>query len=127
MNRNMLAAVILLSGSLACASAPTTGGPTNLQLITQQEIERTNARNALELIRKLRPSYLVSRGTVTINAPNDVTTPNVYVNGQLFGGTATLSSIMISSIAEIRLYHAGEVPPQWEQNNPSGLIAIKTR
>ena len=98
-----------------------------MQLITQQEIERTPARNALELVRKLRPSYLVSRGQVTINAANDVTTPNVYVNGQLFGGTSTLASIQVSSIAEIRLYHAGEVPPQWEQNNPSGLIAIKTK
>ena len=127
MNRNSFAAMILLAGSVACASAPSNGGGTNLQLITQQEVERTNARTALEVVRKLRPTYLASRGQVTINAPNDVTTPNVYVNGQLIGETATLSSIPATSIFEIRLYHAGEVPPQWEQNNPSGLIAIKTK
>jgi hypothetical protein len=126
-NPKTFAAVLLLAGPIACASAPANGGGTNLQLITQQEVERTNARNALEVVRKLRPSYLVSRGQVTINAPNDVTTPNVYVNGQLLGVTATLASIPASSIFEIRLYHAGEVPPQWEQNNPSGLIAIKTK
>src|SRR5678815_4575757 len=127
MSRNIFAAVVLLAGSLACASAPTNGGGANLQIITEQEIERTTAKNALEVVRKLRPNYLVSRGQVTINAPQGRTTPNVYLNGQFLGATEMLATIPVSQIEEIRLYHAGEVPPQWEQNNPSGLIAVKTK
>lgn len=126
MNRKLFA-LASLAGSLACASAPASGPGMNLQLITQQEIEKTTAKNAYEVVRKLRPSYLTSRGQITINAKNDETTPSVYVNGQPFGPTEMLKSIPVASIAEIRLYHAGEVPPQWEQNNPSGLIAIRTK
>jgi hypothetical protein len=125
-NRNVFVAVILLAGCVACASAPANGG-TNLQLITQQEIEKTNAHNAYEVVRKLRPNYQVGRRNITINTPQDRTTPDVYLNGQLQGPTEMLASVPVSSIAEIRLYHAGEVSPQWEQNSPSGLIAIKTR
>ena len=127
MNRKTLAAVILLAGSIGCASAQTAGGSMNMQLITQQEIEKTTARNAYEAVKKLRPNYLLGRGQITINAPQGLTTPNVYLNGQMFGPTESLASIPASSIVEIRLYHAGEVPAQWEQNNPSGLIAVKTK
>jgi len=123
----MFVAAIFVAGSIACASAPTTDRSMNLQLITQQEIEKTNAQNAYEVVRKLRPNYLVSRGKVTINGSEDRTTPNVYLNGQFLGPTEMLASVPVSSIAEIRLYHAGEVPAKWEQNNPSGLIAIKTK
>jgi hypothetical protein len=99
-NRSVFASVVLLAGSIACASAPTTDRSMNLQVITQQEIERTGENR---------------------------TTPNVYVNGQYLCPTESLASVAVSAIAEIRLYHAGEVPPQWEQNNPSGLISIKTK
>jgi hypothetical protein len=123
----MFAAAVLLAGSLACASAPANGPGQNMGVITLQEIERTNARNAMEVVRKLRPNYLVSRGKITINASQDRTTPNVYLNGQFFGSTEMLANIPVQQIAEIRLYHAGEVPPQWEQNNPSGVIAVSTK
>lgn len=123
----MFAAAVLLAGSLACASAPANGPGQNMQIITLQEIERTNAKNAMEVVRKLRPNYLVSRGKITINAPQDRTTPNVYLNGQLLGPTEMLASIPVQQIAEIRVYHAGEVPPQWEQNNPNGVIAVTTK
>ncbi len=124
--KRLLFASLLLVGSVACASAPA-NGISNMQIITQQEIERTTAKNAYEVVRKLRPNYLVSRGEITINAPQNRVTPNVYLNGQLLGSVETLTSIPVSSIEEIRLYHAGEVPVQWEQNNPNGLIAVKTK
>jgi hypothetical protein len=124
--KRLLLASLSLAGSVACASAPAKG-ISNIQIITQQEIERTTAKNAYEVVRKLRPSYLVSRGEITINAAQNRVTPNIYLNGQLFGAVETLASIPVSQIAEIRLYHAGEVPVQWEQNNPNGLIAVETR
>jgi hypothetical protein len=122
----LLLASLFLAGSVASASAPAKG-ISNIQIITQQEIERTTAKNAYEVVRKLRPSYLVSRGEITINAAQNRVTPNIYLNGQLFGAVETLASIPVSQIAEIRLYHAGEAPVQWEQNNPNGLIAVETR
>lgn len=127
MKKNLFAAVVLLIGSVACASAPTGGSSINMQVITQAEVEKTTAKNALEVVRKLRPNYLRGRGQITINAPQGIITPNVYLNGQVYGSIDALASIPATTIAEIRLYHAGEVPAQWEQNNPNGLIAVKTK
>lgn len=89
------------------------------------EIERTQAVSALDLVRKTRPNFLNSRGITTfIGTSNDL--PTVYVDGMRYGTMATLKDIPASSIAEIRMYRAGEAA-QFGPGNMGGVLSIRTR
>lgn len=96
--------------SLGCASASSSGadgGDRRAQVITQNEISKAGmSGSAFEVVSRLRPNFLVSRGQTTLSGESAVSYPNVYLDGVAFGDINTLRNIDSSQIAEIRLYQA---------------------
>lgn len=95
------AAVLLL-----CACSGLNQGSkatTDRYLISEQEIEKTSASNAYELIREKRPEFLWSQGPKTLSRSYGSTRlPSVYLDGIYFGGLAELSRLTVESLKEIR-------------------------
>jgi hypothetical protein len=82
-------------------------------------------QSAYDAIRRIRPSFLASRGAVTLVGDTSPF-PSVYVDGVRFGGIETLRQIPASWISEVRLDRVAN----WSiaaRNELSGIISIKTR
>lgn len=89
---------------LGCASTPSSFPDRNQ--ITEREIEQTRATNALELIERLRPFWLIaSRGERSINLE---TTILVYQNQTALGGLEELRRIPVHVIRSVRALDAVE-------------------
>ncbi len=128
MTRDRMLALLIVAGTIGCASGGTPGGPpANPQVITQQEIAEAGAGNAYEVIRRLRPNFLLSRGAVTLrNAQPSSLYPNVYVDGILYGDINSLRNIDAGQVGEVRMYQAGEAQLKFGLGNSTGVIAITT-
>ena len=119
--------------SAACAGSavqhPARIGPPNYDrrhLVVADEAIRGDAGSAYDLIRRLRPEYLASRGPVSI-LMNVSETPDVYVDGVRRGGIDELRYIPASEILDVRFYPMSAVPVNVSGNHAAGVIAVRTR
>lgn len=121
--------LFIVAGTIGCASGGTPSRPRpNRQVITEQEVAQAGAGNAYEVIRRLRPNFLVSHGEVTLgNAQGSSQYPNVYLDGLKYGDINSLRNIDAMQVAEVRMYQAWEAQTKFGLGNNSGVIAITTR
>ena len=119
-------ALLVVAGVAGCASAGTQGTARgNSQVITQEELVQAGAGNAYEVIRRLRPNFLVSRGTGTLgNAQGSSPYPNVYLDGLVYGDINSLRNIDASQLVEVRMYQSWEAQTKFGLGNNNGVIAI---
>ncbi|HLE56057.1 MAG TPA: hypothetical protein VJB15_03170 [Rhodothermia bacterium] len=131
MVRARMLPVVMIAFSLGCASASssgTSGENRKSQVITQKEISSAGmSGTAFEVVSRLRPNFLVSRGQTTISGQSVASYPNVYLDGVAFGDINALRNIDSAQIAEIRLYQAWEAQTKFGLGNNGGVIAITTR
>jgi hypothetical protein len=122
-------ALLAVAGVAGCASAGTAGTTRqSSQVITQQELIQGGAGNAYDVIRRLRPSFLTSRGEVTLgNAQTSSPYPNVYLDGLMYGDINSLRNIDTTQLSEVRMYQAWEAQTKFGLGNSSGVIALTTR
>jgi hypothetical protein len=86
--------ILTLAAMTACATAGS-GNTTNIHrdpnLIDEQEIAASNESNAYDVITRLRPIFLKSRGRTTINsAGSDYA--SVFLDGQVYGELFSLKT-----------------------------------
>jgi hypothetical protein len=72
----------------------------NPRLITVQEIEQSYARDAYELVSRLRPNWIAPRGPQSFQDPT-AGQVNVYVEDLRVGGADVLRRIHVSAIDSI--------------------------
>ena len=125
--------LLLVIGSLiGCASAGSSGGggsAPDSRVLRADEIRQANVGgSAYDVISRLRPGFLVSRGQTTIsNGTAASSYPNVYLDGVPYGDIATLRNIDANHIGEVRLFQAWEAQTKFGVGNNGGVIAITTR
>ena len=117
-----------VAGAIGCASGGTPGAVrANPSIITQQEIAQAGTGNAYDVIRRLRPNFLASRGEITLgNAQGSSPYPNVYLDGLMYGDINSLKNIDAGQVIEVRMYQAWEAQTKFGLGNNSGVIAIST-
>jgi hypothetical protein len=94
-------------------------------LITFDQLSQVRNENALDAIRKVRPTFLMSRGPTTLLGTSS-RYATVYLDGMRYGSIETLQQIPASWIAEARLYRVS-TPGNFAQREFGGIIAITTR
>jgi outer membrane cobalamin receptor len=94
--------------------------------ITHEEIERSQAANVEQLLRRYRPALLLSRRVGSRGDGAEVT-PNVYVDGRRAGGVEILHLVPLSNVLEIRYLDASQARSVFYERNPGGVISIQTR
>ena len=119
------------SGSASAGEAPAPSGTKPVvrrqaNLITEEELARSAARNGLQAVQMLRPDWLRGRGATSIRetAPTQVV---VYVNEQRLGGPEQLEGFAITSIKSLRFMNASEATNRWGTGHGGGVIAVTTR
>jgi hypothetical protein len=116
--------------ALGCASTGAKGAARgNSNVITEEEITAGTGATAFEIIQRLRPSFLHTRGAMRSapTASNNNLEPIdivVYMNDNRFGGSDRLRQISVSDIREIRYFSASEATTKWGSGHGAGAIQI---
>jgi hypothetical protein len=134
MRARVVFAAAVAALSMACASS---GGGNGLRMksrsqdvIAESEImaSASEASNALQIIEKLRPQMLRSRG---LGSPTDVTgetsRPKVYVDNVSYGDVSTLTNLNSSQVREIRFINSRDATTQWGTGHMGGVILVLTK
>lgn len=124
--RLLLAALCALA--LACTSGHHRGRALahDPNVITSDEIAGINAMTAYDVVKRLRPQFLVSRGPTSIADPRP-STPVVYLDGIRYGDVSTLVGIEASHIASIRWISGPEAQQRFGSDNVGGAILVATK
>jgi hypothetical protein len=130
--------VLAAAAALMTLSCATTGSGSNglrpksrtQDIIAEAEItaSASEAANALQIIEKLRPQMLRSRG---VGSPTDVTgesaRPKVYVDNVAYGDIGTLTNVTANQIKEIQFINSRDATTKWGTGHMGGVILVTTR
>lgn len=111
-----------------CSSkaTPETGGRTDQNLLTQQQLASTNADNLYDALEKLRPEWLRSRGPISMTNA-EPSRASIFMNGQMMGKPDFLRDVNIIDITEVRYWPAGPAAAKFGMGHPRGVIEITRR
>jgi hypothetical protein len=119
------------SPSTATTQTPRRG---NSELITQDEIAASGAKNALEAIQHIRPAMLRPRGSstnqnVSGDSYSQATTLSVvvYMDDIKMGEPSQLSSVSVNNIREIRFINARDATTRWGTGHTAGVIQVLSK
>lgn len=88
-------------------------------VITAEELTRGSGRDTYDVIRALRPSWFVGRGTNYVIA--------VYVDGVRVNSVDDVRSIAVEQIKEVRFLSANDATTRYGTGNAAGAIEITTK
>ncbi len=113
---------------MACVPAATgsTHALRDSRVITEQEITAANESNAYDVVAKLRPNFLKTRGRSTINASASEYA-SVFLDGQLYGDLSALHNIAAPQIREIRYISGTDAVTRYGMQYGAGVIDVRTR
>lgn len=89
--------------------------------ITREEIDRGQWRDAYELVRSLRPSWLWDRGPDSFENPGQI---QVYVDGTRLGEVRLLRTLSTQGIERVEWIDAVSAAGRWGLNHAHGVIYI---
>jgi hypothetical protein len=129
---------VALALVLACASSGSggserrdvaTGAPQSgdRNIITESEIMAVPSANLYDLIEKLRPNMLRSRGAMTLGGSATTEFAEVYVDGRRYGDIASLRSIVSSQVSRVRYYGSSDAAAKFGMINANGVIEVTIR
>lgn len=130
MKKTYLFALVMVA---ACASSPKsdraaiTPGAGDRNVITEEEIRTVPASNLYDLVEKIRPNMLRSRGQSTLGGSTASDYPLVYVDGRQYGDIGALRSLIPSQVSLVRYYDPNMAAGKFGMTAGSGVIDVTTR
>jgi hypothetical protein len=120
--------VLTLAAALGCASSGTAGTTVRREpnLITEQEIAASNESNVFDVVNRLRPMFLKTRGRSTINAGGSEYA-SVFLDGQYYGELGSLRNIVASQIHEIRYLNGPDAVSRYGMRYGSGAVDVRSK
>jgi hypothetical protein len=88
-------------------------------------MESVQASDAYELLQRLRPQFLRSRGSVSMRNSSS-SYPIVYLNDVRHGNVNSLRDILAVDIEEIRYISGADATTRWGTGHGSGVILVRT-
>lgn len=113
---------LLILSACASSGSPSRGSP---DVVTRAEIETVNSADAYELLQRLRPQFLRSRGSVSMRNSSS-SYPIVYLNNVRHGDVMSLRNILVTDINEIRFIGGADATTRWGTGHGSGVILVRT-
>lgn len=121
----LLALVSLAWPSEASAQDEKKKYPRNV--ITREEIQdrAPDARTALDVVQRLRPQFLRTRPSGSVQSQNTVPI-KVYVDGTSRAGVASLREIQSIAVVEIVYLNGNDATMEFGREHENGAIKVKT-
>lgn len=121
---------LFLFGLFACAGGAGRSHDSPLsdsKIIDATEIENTGQfKSAFELVEKLRPNWLRSRGPATLGSRTGGQVM-VYMDGVFFGGVLALRQIAVEHVAQIERLTGPEATTRYGTDHAAGALLVRTR
>ena len=115
-------------GSTSSATAAAPRPPSRQQdVITEAEIasRAAEASNALQVVQKLRPQMLRSRGRFSpADSSGTTMIPKVIVDDVAYGNVDALANVNAIAVREIRYLSAADATTRWGTGYPGGAILV---
>jgi len=96
-------------------------------VITEAEITSRagEASNVLQVVQKLRPQMLRSRGRFSpADSTGSSTVPKVVVDDVSYGSVDALANLNAIAVREIRYLSAADATTRWGTGYPGGVILV---
>ena len=130
-SRRVLATAMVMLAACASGGGSASAARQNPTVISTEEIVASSASNAYEVIQRLRPNFLRTRGAVhgTPGATNAMEMVDlvVYLNENRLGGSDQLRQISTGDIREIRYFNSSEATTKWGTGHSAGAIQVVSR
>jgi hypothetical protein len=128
--RYVLLAAALTAGltALAACHSVRTGatGAHRTDVLTAEEIAVSPARDALEAVRQLRPTWLRTHGSQSFGDP-DPPVPLVYLGNQQYGTADSLRDFRAEDIRELRYLSPTAATTRYGTGHRGGVIEVFLR
>lgn len=118
---------------LAACATPTVGPPTgetdaprNRDVIAEAEIRELPVTNTYELVSRLRPEWIRSRGPASMRG-GGAEYPVVYLDGIRSGSIEALQRISTLQISEVRFISARDAATRFGLNHGGGAIMVSSQ
>ncbi len=123
------------SGSKAPAAAPSTAASANAatavrrgsaNLIVQAEIEAAHLETIYDVIERLRPNMMRTRGQMgrVTAGGGGMSTIKVYQNGTLIGDLTMLRGIQASAVKQVEYLNSSDATTRFGTGNDAGAILV---
>lgn len=124
MPRLLAGLLLVLLGSAGCASRPALLGEGRYDLIMDNQITGSGSGDLYDLVRKLRPFWIVKGGTDTPENPGKI---YVFLDGTRMGGLEALRTIPAATVSYIRWFDGMEAASRWGLDHDRGVIYVSTQ
>lgn len=116
----VLVALAIAGGAAACASGggSSSGPRRDANRITNDELAEYTTFTVHDVIRRLRPRWLTSRGGGS---------PTVIMDGNRMGGPSSLQRVSVADVEELRFLSASDATMRFGTNFPNGAIEVTSR
>ncbi len=121
------ALALTLPAIVFCACGPSLQAPSrDRTVITTEEVRSAGVNNAFQLVERLRPLWLRSRGDRSTHLPTEIV---VYQDGVMLGDLETLQYIPIELVVSVRALDAAEAMrlPGLGSRHVERAIMVETR
>jgi hypothetical protein len=123
----LAAAFALASAGSGCAvGGPAVAPSLGSNVIKLDEVERSTATNAYDLVSQARPNWLRGRGAPNLRGAPEVL-PVVYIGTTRQGSAETLRAISIQGIQELRYINATSATTRYGEGHGGGVIEVVIR
>ena len=112
---------------VACATTPPAVRRGDRDFIGREEIEQSDARNALDLVKVLRPQWLDTRGVSTFKQAAGEEGIVVYMDNARMGLPDSMGEISLASVRYLRFFNAAQATQRWGSGHLHGAILISTQ
>ena len=109
----------------ACASGGSAGSRSaSSSVITEEELATASELNAYEVVQRLRPQWLTTRGPATFSGQQGI---RVYVDGISRGFVTELASLRAVSVKSMRYLTGREATARFGTDHGDGAILVTMR
>ena len=130
--RTALSLGVAVSLAAGCASSRGTTPATDPDVITTDQIARSKATNAYDLIATIRPQMFTAHGAATTRGQQPSTAGRqalpvvVYIDNVKVGFVAELKTLGTLDLREIRYLSPRVATDRWGENHAGGVIHVTT-
>ena len=121
--------VVAAAVVMACASAgpgTTSVSTGDANIITAAQISASQQTNAYDVVSKLRPNFLKSRGRTTVYGQGSDYAA-VFLDGQSYGDLGSLRNIASSQIRSIKFIRGTDAVTTHGMQYGAGVIDVRTK
>jgi hypothetical protein len=124
--RHLIPALALPLVMAACAAGGNGPPAVARNVITSEQIQETSLSVAYDVVQRLRPEWLRSRGPTSIGHTT-AEWPIVYVNSGRHGDLDTLRTMAVVDVREIRFLSGPEATQRFGTGVSGGVIQVLLR